>query len=266
VGTRGAHGAADAAAALTLHHVRRGAGDPLVLLHHLGGEWRVFEPVIGPLAEHFDVIVADMPGFGESPSLPASVEPTPEALAGAVAELLDSLGIERAHACGISLGGWVALELARLGRALSVTTLCAAGFWQRPLGPRPGVSPRTLSRLARPVLPLLLAVPALRRRALADSVAHGDRLSRGTAVRLVSTYATAPDYARANGHMRGGVFAGPQGIGVPVTLAWGELDGQVSAPRSLPEGWRQVVLRGCSHLPTLDDPEQTVAVIREGAR
>ena len=244
---------------------RRGSGAPLVLLHHLGGEWQVFEPVLEPLAQHFDVIAVDMPGFGGSLSLPDSVEPTPWALAAAVAELLDSLGIESAHASGISLGGWVALELARLERALSVTTLCAAGFWRRPLGPRHGISSRTTARLLRPVLPALFALPAVRARALRTAVVHGDRLSRSHAARLVRAYARASDYDRASVHMRGNVFTRSEEIDVPVTLAWGEHDRQVTPPRSVPDGWRQVVLYGCNHLPTLDDPEQVAGVIREGA-
>ena len=244
---------------------RRGSGAPLVLLHHLGGEWQVFEPVLDLLASDFDVIAVDMPGFGGSPALPRSVEPTPWRLAAEVAGLLESLGIERAHASGISLGGWVSLELARLGRAASVTTLCAAGFWRRPLGPREGISSRTVARLLRPVLPGLFALPAVRARALRTAVVHGDRLSRAQAARVVRAYARASDYDRASVHMRGNVFTRPEEIRVPVTLAWGENDRQVTPPRSLPEGWRQVVLYGCNHLPTLDDPEQVARVIRDGA-
>ena len=65
--------------------------------------------------------------------------------------------------------------------------------------------------------------------------------------------------------MRGNVFTRSEEIDVPVTLAWGEHDRQVTPPRSVPDGWRQVVLYGCNHLPTLDDPEQVAGVIREGA-
>jgi pimeloyl-ACP methyl ester carboxylesterase len=244
---------------------RRGAGEPLVLLHHLGGEWQVFEPLLDLLAPHFDVLAIDMPGFGRSPALPDSVEPTPWGLADAVAAELDELGIERAHCAGISLGGWVSLELAKRGRALSVTTLCAAGFWRGPLGPREGVASRTVARYARPALPLVFALPAVRRRALTTAVTDGRRLGRRQAARVVAAYARARDYDRASGHMRGNVFTGGELIDVPVTLAWGENDRQVSPPQSTPPGWRQVVLKGCNHLPTLDDPDHVAAVIHEGA-
>lgn len=248
-----------------MNYERRGGGEPLVLLHHLGGEWQIFEPVLDPLAERFDVIAVDMPGFGKSPSLPDSVEPTPWALAATVAGLLDSLGVERAHACGISLGGWASLELAKRGRALSVITLCAAGFWRRPLTPRPGISSRTVARMMRPFVPGLFAIPALRRRALTTAVTDAARISRAQAVEVVAAYARARDFDRASFHMRGNVFSGGEDIEVPVTLGWGENDRQVTRPRSVPHAWPQVTLRGCNHLPTLDDPDQVVRVVLDGA-
>jgi pimeloyl-ACP methyl ester carboxylesterase len=45
-----------------LNHVRRGSGEPLVLLHPLGGELVVWEPVLDGLARERDVIAPDMPG------------------------------------------------------------------------------------------------------------------------------------------------------------------------------------------------------------
>src|SRR4051794_1964269 len=91
---------------------RRGSGAPLVLLHGIGMSRAVWEPVLPALAERFDVVTVDLPGFGGSAPLPPDVEPHPAALASAVAEFLDDLGIERPHVAGNSLGGWVGLELA----------------------------------------------------------------------------------------------------------------------------------------------------------
>ena len=125
-----------------LHHVRQGRGEPLLLIHPLGSELVVWEPVLELLAAERDVIAVDMPGFGASPPLPKGQAYSPQGLAAALAGFLDALGIERAHLAGNSLGGWVALELAGLGRALSVTGLSPAGFWSRPLGPRPSPGPQ----------------------------------------------------------------------------------------------------------------------------
>jgi pimeloyl-ACP methyl ester carboxylesterase len=88
-----------------LNFERCGAGEPMLLVHGVGSDSCVWEPVIGALAVHFDVIAVDLPGFGRSNALPDDVVPTPRALSAAVAALLDELGIERVHAVGNSLGG-----------------------------------------------------------------------------------------------------------------------------------------------------------------
>src|ERR671912_2077876 len=85
------------AAESLLHHVRTGTGEPLILIHPLGAELVVWEPVLSRLAEHRDVIAVDLPGFGSSPPLPAGQEPTPQALAAALGRFLDRLGLGRAH-------------------------------------------------------------------------------------------------------------------------------------------------------------------------
>src|SRR5689334_2543633 len=94
-----------------LRYSRAGAGEALVLLHGIGSYRGAWDPVVPALAAQFDVLAVDLPGFGESPTLPVGQEPTPAALAGAVGGLLDELGIVRPHVAGNSLGGWVALEL-----------------------------------------------------------------------------------------------------------------------------------------------------------
>jgi len=58
------------------------------------------------------------------------VAPSIQALADGVAEQLDQAGIDRAHIVGNSLGGWIALELARRGRARSVVLFGPAGAWR----------------------------------------------------------------------------------------------------------------------------------------
>src|ERR687884_257289 len=61
----------------------------------------------------------------------SGVGSAPADQARAVAELLDELGLESVHVAGNSIGGWVALELARLRRARSVTALSPGGLWGR---------------------------------------------------------------------------------------------------------------------------------------
>jgi pimeloyl-ACP methyl ester carboxylesterase len=244
-----------------LNYVRRGSGEPLVLIHPLGAELVVWQPVMERLASERDVIAVDLPGFGHSPGLTNGDAPTPQALAGSVATLLDKLGIRRAHVAGNSLGGWVALELAKAGRALSAAGLCTAGLWARPLGPKPGRDPRGVGKRLLPVMPALLRSSGGRRLVLRGSVAHPERVPPDAAARLVRSYLTSAGYEEANEAMRSAVFSGFDDIRVPVTLAWGDLDQIVRKPvNSVPE-WRTIMLHGCGHIPTWDDPNQVARTL-----
>ena len=259
-------------AAATLNHARLGSGPPLVLLHGLGGELCVWEPVLEPLARDHDVIAVDLPGFGRSRPLPDDVTPTPQALAGAVAGLLDELGIGDAHVAGNSLGGWIALELAKAGRARSVLGLCPAGLWGAPLlragpGEREVVRGRAhrVVRRARPVIPLVMLSPRVRRLVLSPFVAHPDRVPYHAAWRMIRSYARATAYDATSMAMRSDHFTGGERIAVPVTLAFGERDRLVRPTRSSIPGARSVVLPGCGHIPMWDAPERVVELIRATA-
>jgi pimeloyl-ACP methyl ester carboxylesterase len=247
-----------------LNMVRRGDGEPMLLVHPLGAELVTWEPVMDRLAAGYDVIAVDMPGFGSSPPFANGINPTPQALAAALATHLDGLGIERAHLVGNSLGGWVALELAKAGRALSVTGLCSAGFWARPLGPRPSKA-RTAGRAVLPLLPLLTGSARGRGLLLAGSVGHPERVPPHAAARLVRAYVRAPGFEGANAAMRAAVFSGLEQITAPVTLAWGELDRLVGEPRAGAPGARRVLLPDCAHIPTWDDPALVSQVILDAA-
>src|SRR5687768_16987251 len=100
---------------MALAHTRTGNGEPLVLIHGLGGSRRIWDPVLERVAAERDVIAVDLPGFGESPELPGDVAPTAANLGAAVANLCAELGVEHPHLAGNSLGAWAALELAKTG-------------------------------------------------------------------------------------------------------------------------------------------------------
>jgi 3-oxoadipate enol-lactonase len=88
-----------------------GSGEPLVLLHAFPLDGRMWLAQRDELAGSFRVIVPDLRGFGRSAELaPAR---SIDDYADDVAALLDRLGIERATIAGLSMGGYVALALAR---------------------------------------------------------------------------------------------------------------------------------------------------------
>ncbi|WP_031469728.1 4,5:9,10-diseco-3-hydroxy-5,9,17-trioxoandrosta-1(10),2-diene-4-oate hydrolase [Sciscionella sediminilitoris] len=101
---------------LRLHYHRAGdPSNPTVVLLHGGGPgvsaWVNFSRTIGALAEQYDVLAIDQPGFGESDK-PSEHGQYFTFSAGAVAECLTELGIERAHFVGNSLGGGTAVRFA----------------------------------------------------------------------------------------------------------------------------------------------------------
>ena len=78
-------------------------------------------------------------------------------------------------------------------------------------------------------------------------------------------YVTAPGFEGANAAMRAAVFSGIEQIDAPVTLAWGELDRLVAPPRAGVPGARSVLLPGCGHVPTWDDPALVSRVLLDAA-
>ena len=243
---------------------RTGTGPALALIHPLGAHRGVWRPVLPLLEDHFDVVAVDMPGFGDSPDLPEDLAATPLNIAAAVGDTLAGLGITHAHVAGISLGGWAALEFGKTEAALSVTTLCAAGFWRRVLGPRPEVARNTARRLL-PVLRPLVSTARGRKLMLSGPVAHPERVPAADAYALVRAYATATGFTRANHEMRSDLFHGFEDIHVPVTMAWADRDRSVYPPDRVPADVEVRRLTDCGHVPTWDSPEQVAAVIRDGA-
>lgn len=106
-----------------------GQGDPLLFIPGLGGNCRVWDPVVPTLAEQFTCILADNRGVGRS-----IARRKPQTLAdysADLAELLDHLQLDRAHVLGLSLGGIIAQRFAidhpsRIDRLVLVS--CADRF------------------------------------------------------------------------------------------------------------------------------------------
>ncbi len=87
-----------------------GRGEPVLLIHGLGGTRRTWRHVIPQLSQGFTVIAPDLPGHGGS-ATPAG-DYSLGAHASAIRDLLVALGHRRATIIGHSLGGGVALQFA----------------------------------------------------------------------------------------------------------------------------------------------------------
>ena len=105
-----------------------------------------------------------------------------ERLADAVESALDETGFDP-HVVGNSLGGWLALELARRGRARTVTAVSPAGAWRNPFDQR---RVHTLLRAAdvanrvparRSPVSAAMVSPLVRRAVLRGLMERGDRVA-----------------------------------------------------------------------------------------
>src|SRR5918999_5114575 len=106
--------------------------DVLLCLHGLGGTKASFLPTVAALADRYRVVAMDFPGFGESDK-PIAAPYDAEWLARSAYDLLDALGVDKAHVAGNSMGGRVAIEVGLIDRSRgrSLTLLSPALAWLR---------------------------------------------------------------------------------------------------------------------------------------
>lgn len=124
---------------------------PLLLLH--GGEadadtWR--GPVVARLDAGWRVEAWNLPGHDGEPEFHYDAGVV-TATAWLVAERLSGLGLARPHVVGHSMGGAVALELAKLVSVSGVTALCPIGLWGQTRAWTTAAVPCNAARLLWPI-------------------------------------------------------------------------------------------------------------------
>jgi pimeloyl-ACP methyl ester carboxylesterase len=260
---------------VSINYHREGEGQPLVLLHGIGHHWQGWEPVIELLVDEFDVIACDSPGFGRSGALPTSIEPTIPAYADAFEWFFAELGLERPHVAGNSMGGAIALELAR-GRSIrSVTAFSPAGFWTPAELRFCQLSLNAIAQTPTVARPLVEALARTRRGRIAlfsQIFGYPARLPAQEAASTLRDAWAAPAFAPALEAFRRYRVGSPQQLrNTPTTIAWGKRDYllpyRLQAPRArklLP--WATHVTLGAGHVPFYDDPAAVAAVIGAQAR
>ncbi len=254
---------------MELNHRRWGEGEALLLIHGIGHCWQGWLPVVEHLSGH-EVIAIDLPGFGESPMPPPGTPAGVESLTTLVSDFLDRHGLGQVHVAGNSLGGWIALELAKRGRARTATGLSPAGFHNRieAVFQRSSfVLLRGASRLVDDRALHLFARRRLRQLAFGQQVVHPERVP---VVPTIPALARAPWFDDTLRAINGRSFSGGEEIEAPVTIAWGEHDHVLlphqakRAAQRIPSA-RLVTLRGCGHVPFYDDPVQVAQTVMESA-
>lgn len=260
---------------ISVNHHREGSGPALVLLHGIGHHWQGWQPVIERLAGEFDVIACDSPGFGRSAPLPEAVKPTIAAYVDAFEWFFAELGIERPHVAGNSMGGAIALELARRRAIRSATAFSPAGFWTPAELRFCQLSLGLLGGVPAPLQPLLERIARTRAGRIAlfsQNFGYPERMPGEEAAATLRDAWAAPAFAAALAAFDDYRFQAPEQLrGTPVTIAWGIRDKllpyRLQAPRAqamLP--WARHLTLGAGHVPFFDDPAAVAEVIRGGAR
>jgi len=248
---------------------RTGEGPPLLLVHGLGSHQQVWQPLLPELESRFDVINVDLPGHGHAPRLAPGSPATPEALAAELVKLLDHLGVARPHVVGSSLGGWIALELAKAGRAESVTAFAPAGFWDDSLIPVVAHTNRLLARAVKPIAPTLLKSQTMRAIGFWTSSATPAQLDTQLTTEATTAHASASGWAAALlGTYRTNCDIHDLSATVPVTIVWGDRDrilpkAHCQRPTRLPPHARWIRLSQCGHVPMWDQPQASLELIDE---
>ena len=257
---------------LSLVRTRSGAGEPLLLLHGVGESAAGWRPIQDALSATFDVIVVDLPGFGNAPALPRGVRPTAAALASAIERQLDDLGLTTVHIAGYSLGARVSLELASRGRARSVIAIAPDGMGtpaERVYETMTLLARRFFSHVLAPVAEEVTSTGAGRAVFFGSDRSRPWRLSHADAHDLLLNFANSPAYVETVLAGMYDVVRGLRDISCPVLILQGMTDPLISSqsPRYLafmPTAQLQM-LPNLSHVPISDNPTLVAKLIGDFA-
>jgi 3-oxoadipate enol-lactonase len=140
-----------------------GAGaTPIIFLHGVGSDKSVWRPQLDDFGGTRRAVAFDYPGYGDSDPAPEGT--TRDDYASAILSAMDSLGIERAHICGLSLGGVVAIAMHHAAPGRCASLILADTFAVHPEGraiyERSIAASGDLRAMAEARVDVLLAQPA----------------------------------------------------------------------------------------------------------
>ncbi len=254
-----------------------GEGPDVLLIHGLGAAKTSFFDTAAALRhEGYRVHAIDLPGFGSSTGR-ATASYSAGWFADTVIEWMDAMGIDSTHVVGNSMGGRVALEIGLRApeRVGALVLLCPAvafvkrGFHPivRVLRPELGMLPH---RIARPVivrqLSSMFADPDALDPSVRDIAVDEFRNTYSSAGARLAFLRSARNLYLDAPFGRGGFYPRLAGLRPDALFVWGTDDPLISAGFSrhvrqwLPRA-QQTVLKGCGHVPQIERPEETTALI-----
>jgi 3-oxoadipate enol-lactonase len=109
----------------------RGNATPIIFLHGVGSDKRVWRPQLEHFGKQRRAIALDYPGYGESDPVPGA---TRDDFAASVLAAMDAFDIRRAHICGLSLGGVIAIAIHAAAQRRCASLTIADSFAVHPDG------------------------------------------------------------------------------------------------------------------------------------
>ena len=257
-----------------MHHVHRGEGKPLLLIHGLGGSSRSWDPIMDTLTTQREVIAVDLPGFGDTP--PLAGEQSVATLTDAVEAFVREHDLDGVDVVGSSMGARMALELVRRGSNVgSVVALDPGGFWtqgQAKVFHASVAASIWLVRALMGVMPTLTASAAGRTLLFAQFSAHPWRLDPEVLLTEMRTFVASPSFDAVLSNLA----TGPVQEGTPpgsapgaLTIGWGRQD-KVTLPSQAETALERFPdarlhwFERCGHFPQWDVPQQAARVILDG--
>lgn len=240
-----------------LRYAKRGSGaETVVLVHGFGGDLDNWLFNIDALAENATVYAVDLPGHGQSTK--AIKEASVAGLAKVLIAFMDSAGISKAHLVGHSLGGAIAMQVAKTAKdkVKSLTLISSAG-----LGPDinmdyiNGFVGANSRKEMKPVLEKLFADPSLVSRQLVEDILKFKRLD-GVEAALKSLSQGAFGDGKQSAILTTG--------GTPTLVIWGKDDNIVPpAHAANAKGAKTQVIEGAGHMVQMEQAGKVNALIKE---
>lgn len=236
-----------------IHEIRGGEGEPLLYLHSAMGE-AMWIPHMQRLAESFELHAPAHPGFLTSQGIDEIRDI--EDLVYHYLAYMDAMGWESVDVLGMSLGGWIAAEIAALypHRVSRLVLVDAVGLWldEAPIAELFSTPPPELARLLfhdqeHPIAQMMRSITSIADIPQEFALAQMKALEAAARIGW-NPYMHDPKLERRLVR-----------VTAPTLVLWGRQDGIVSVAhgeryRDRIRGARLEVLEACGHLPPIEKP------------
>ncbi|WP_280458173.1 alpha/beta fold hydrolase [Nocardia carnea] len=252
-----------------------GSGEPLLLLHDILLSPHCWERTATLLAARCEVFAPALGGHWGGPEFPGG-RYSAATLADRVEAQLDDLGWRTCHIAGNALGGWVGFELARRGRARTLTAIAPAGGWKTPSAAQLRAAAGIASMIPATEVLRKLGSSPVDNRFVRWGTAHLLTKNTGavsrtdmSAVILAALHCSALPALTAAA-LRGPSLTNMSDLTTPVRVILADSDRVLPATahgrrflRELPESADRIMLNRAGHVPMLEDPERIATLVAE---